>query len=342
MIKKILLGILITTILAGGATTYLAWIYIFKPNSANNQPQTLYIRSHDNFDSLIVKLKEEKLLMDIETFEWTAKKMNLPNHIYGGRYILEAGVNNKALVTLLRAGSQTPIMVTFNNVRTKEQLAQKFSEQLETDSAEIAERLHNVQYAQKFGFTQDNFACMFIPNTYELYWNISPDELFERFNKEYNTFWNTERKAQAKKLKLSPIDVSILASIVEKESAVLKEYPIIAGVYINRILGGIPLQADPTVVFAIGDFSIKRVLHKHLEVNSPYNTYKHRGLPPGPIGVPSPQAINSVLNRDSHNYLYFCAKDDFSGQHVFAKTLRQHNVNARLYRKALSKRNIYK
>ncbi len=342
MIKRFLLIIALICILALSIIGWLAWKYIYKSNvEIDNKQRSFYLYTGDNFDSLLFRLNKQQILVDLESFVWVAKKMNLPNHVYAGRYLVHEGLNNRELVNLLRSGIQTPVKITFHNVRTKKELAGELAMQIELDSLAIAQPLHNEAYAKKFGFTKENFACMFIPNTYEVYWNISTDGLFERFSREYKKFWTDARLKKAEKIGLTPVEVSILASIIEKESSYIDEFPVIAGVYLNRINRRMPLQADPTIVFAIGDFSIKRVLHKHLEIKSPYNTYKNRGLPPGPICLPSIQAINSVLNKKSHNYLYFCAKDDFSGKHVFSKTLRQHNQNARRYRNALNKRRIY-
>jgi UPF0755 protein len=342
MMKRIIIAIVIITIIAGSLVGYLAWKFVFSPNTSNQKEISFYIKHSDSFETLKIQLVKQNIVDDIESFSWLAQKMNLPNHIYSGRYIIKPELNNKELIELLRSGQQTPIKITFNNIRTKEQLASKLSTEIEPDSAEIAEFLHNATIATKYGFTNETFLCMFIPNTYEVYWDISVQQLFDRMKKEFDRFWSSEKRQKAMSIGLSPVEVSILASIVQKESSFIDEYNKIAGVYYNRLKRGIKLQADPTVVFAAGDFSIKRVLHKHLAIDSPYNTYKYSGLPPGPISLPSIQAINSVLNKSSHNYLYFCAKDDFSGKHVFAKTLRQHNVNARLYRKALNQRKIYK
>lgn len=340
--KKIIVYLLIITLIATGIVGYLAWKYIYKSNTGHTEEISFYITHKDNFNSVLRKLKDNKIIKDAASFEWVANKMNLPNHIYSGRYIIKAGLNNRELIELLRSGQQTPVKITFNNIRTKPRLAERLASQIEPDSTEIAELLHNGSIAKKYGFDNESFLCMFIPNTYEVYWDISTEQLFDRMEKEYHRFWSDEKLQKAKNLGLTPVEVSILASIVQKESSFIEEYDEIAGVYYNRLKKGMKLQADPTVVFATGDFGIKRVLHKHLETDSPYNTYKYKGLPPGPISLPSIQAINSVLNKSSHNYLYFCAKDDFSGKHVFAKTLRQHNQNARLYRIALNKRKIYK
>ncbi len=342
MLKRIIIFLFVAIFISLAVMGYLGWKYVYKSNVNISADQvSFYIYSTDNYKDVANRLDSLNIVEDAETFDWIAKKMNFPNHVYPGHYILQNGMNNRDLVKLLRSGKQTPIQITFNNIRTRPQLAGVLANQIEPDSAPIAEQMLNAEYAQKFGFNNENFGCMFLPNTYEVYWDINTDQLFQRFYKEYNRFWTAEKRAKAKTLGLSPIEVSILASIVEKETSIIEEYPVIAGVYLNRLKRRMPLQADPTIIFALKDFTIKRVLNKHLEIKSPYNTYKNRGLPPGPICIPSIQAINSVLNNKSHNYLYFCAKDDFSGKHVFAKTLRQHNQNARMYRKALNKRKIY-
>lgn len=342
MMKRIIIVIVFITIIAGSLVGYLAWKYVYSPNTRNQQEVSFYIRHSDNFESVKAQLLKQNIVIDMESFNWLAQKMNLPNHIYSGRYIIEPGLNNRDLIELLRSGQQTPIKITFNNIRTKKQLASRLSAEIEPDSAEIAELLYNKAIAAKYGFNDETILCMFIPNTYEIYWDISAEQLFNRMKKEYERFWSSEKKQKAKSLGLTPVEVGILASIVQKESSFLNEYNKIAGVYYNRLKRGMRLQADPTVVYAAGDFSIKRVLLKHLTIDSRYNTYKYKGLPPGPISLPSIQAINSVLNKSSHNYLYFCAKDDFSGKHVFSKTLKQHNQNARLYRRALNNKRIYK
>ncbi|MGL4992681.1 MAG: endolytic transglycosylase MltG [Bacteroidales bacterium] len=240
----------------------------------------------------------------------------------------------------LKHGLETPISFVFNNLRTKEQFAKRSSEQLLVDSASLASKLNNPEFCAQYGFTPQTIPAIFIPNTYELYWKTSAEALIKRMKREYDRFWNEERLNKAQQIGLTPIQVATLASIVEEESAQQRERPRIAGLYLNRIKIGMPLQADPTVKFALQDFSIRRVLKEHLEHNSEYNTYKHAGLPPGPIRIVSIQAIESVLNREKHNYIYMCAKEDFSGSHNFAATYDQHLKNAARYRRALDKRNI--
>ena len=243
---------------------------------------------------------------------------------------------------MLRSGSQTPVKFTFNNIRTLEQFCQCVDEQLEIDSTELLNTVVNNPHLKELGFNKYTIPTLFIPNTYELYWNINAEEFIEKMLKEYNRFWNEERLKKAENIKLSPVEVSVLASIVDKETTKVGEMPRIAGVYLNRLNKNWLLQADPTLVFAHGDFEMKRVLDVHKEIESPYNTYKYVGLPPGPICLPSIAAIDAVLNAENHKYMYFCAKDDMSGYHVFARTMREHNINANKYRKALNKKRIWK
>jgi len=243
---------------------------------------------------------------------------------------------------MLKSGNQEPVKLRFQNLRMKENLAGFVSKKLELDSTKLVSLLDSDQLIHKYGFNKDNIYAMFIPNSYEVYWNTDADQFFERMNDEYQKFWTDERKSKAEKIGLSPIQVSILAAIVDAEALHDDEMPTIAGLYMNRYKKGTPLQADPTVIFANKDFTIKRVLNKYLSKESPYNTYRHSGLPPGPIMMPSINAIDAVLNYKKHNYIYMCAKEDFSGYHNFAVTAAEHQANARRFQQALDKLNIKK
>ena len=241
----------------------------------------------------------------------------------------------------MRSGKQTPIKVTFNNLRNKEQLAGKIASQIEADSLSILNYITDTIFLNKLQLNTDNVACLFIPNTYEFYWNTSVEGFVNRMVKEYSNFWNSSRKKKAAEIKLNYYQVAVLASIVEKEQSIKRdERPEIAGVYLNRLKKRMKLESDPTLIFALGDFTIKRVLNKDKKVESPFNTYKNKGLPPGPICIPSINAIDAVLNASEHNYIFMCAKEDFTGYHNFAKTYAKHLVNARKYQKALNKRKI--
>ena len=315
---------------------------IMDPNVTTNEDYSLYIYSDDDFNTIKEKLYSDSLIIDKKSFEWLAKKLDYPQYIKSGHYVIKDGLNNNRLLNTLRSGSQTPVDFTFNNMRSIEQLAKRIDEQLEIDSTAFLKALKEHPTLKEMGFDNEKYAALFIPNTYELYWNIDADDFIEKMINEYNRFWNDERMNKAESIGLNPIEISILASIVDKETIKTSEMPRIAGVYLNRLKKNWLLQADPTLVFALGDYEIKRVLDIHKEIESPYNTYKYIGLPPGPICIPSIAAIDAVLNAENHKYFYFCAKDDLSGYHVFARNMKEHNANAERYRKALNKKKIYR
>lgn len=285
-------------------------------------------------------LKSEGFLKDTVDFMAMARRFDYRNP-KPGHYKLEKGMTFRSLLGKLRTGNQTPVRVTFNNIRSLERLAGSVSKFIEADSASLLAAFKSGTVASEYGFDKADFISMFIPDTYELYWTVTPEEFIARMNKEYERFWSAgERDAKRKSLGLSRKEVSTLASIVIEESKYVPEQPRIAGVYINRLRKNMPLQADPTVKYAVGDPTLKRILFKHLELESPYNTYKHTGLPPGPIYCPPKSAIDAVLDYEKHNYLYFCASPDLSGRHRFATTLSQHNANAKQYAAALDRAGI--
>ena len=294
---------------------------------------SFYIHTNSDYQQVRDDLIAMNVLVSKRAFDWLAKKSHYDENVHPGRYILTDGMTNQKLINMLRMGYQTPVKVVFNNMRTVEQLAGRISEQIEADSTSIIEEIYQNENVD---------ATTFIPNTYEFYWNTGADVFVEKMIAEHKRFWNETRLQKAKDLKLTPKQVSILASIVDKETTKTSEMPRIAGVYINRLKLRWPLQADPTLVFALGDYNIRRVLDVHKNIDSPYNTYKYPGLPPGPICIPSIAAIDAVLNAEKHKYYYFCAKDDLSGYHVFAKNITEHNKNAEKYRRALNKNKIYK
>ena len=309
--------------------------YITKPiiQTENGENVSLYIPTGADYQYVKDKIIAMNVLKSEKAFNWLAKKTNYDENVHPGRYVLVDGMTNQQLITMLRMGYQTPVKVVFNNMRTIEQLAGRISEQIEADSTSIVDAI----YAN-----DDVDATTFIPNTYEFYWNTTAEDFVNKMLVEYKRFWNETRLEKAKNIKLSQKEVSILASIIDKETTKTSEMPRIAGVYMNRLNKRWPLQADPTLIFALGDYNIRRVLDVHKNIDSPYNTYKYAGLPPGPICIPSIAAIDAVLNAEKHNYFYFCAKDDLSGYHVFASNINEHNRNAERYRKALNKNKIYK
>jgi UPF0755 protein len=340
--------LLIITLISitGVAISCVVGIYftLYSPNFNihGSQPKYIYIyETGKDFDSLCRTLKDSIGCKQMRAFEWLSKMRAYPTNIKSGRYAVEPDMSVHSLLNSLRLGKQAPVRLTFNNVRTLYELSDRISEQLMLDSAALMRELTDEQKCANLGFTTETIGVLFLPDTYEVWWNISAEKLIARMKREYDAFWTEARRKKAASLHLSPIEVSILASIVEEETSVTEEYPIVAGLYINRLFKGMLLQADPTVKYAVGDFTLKRILTVHLETESPYNTYLHAGLPPGPIRIPSPKSINAVLDRTVHHYIYMCAKDDFSGRHNFAVTLSEHNRNAEAYRRELNRRGIY-
>lgn len=344
--KSLLFRILVITgiilLIAGAVTAYKAYTILYKANVILNGKKSayLYIRTGADFGEVADKLSSEKIISDPKSFDWLADYKDYKKHIKPGKYLITNGMNNNELINMLKSGRQETVKLVFNNVRTKYQLAGKISKQLEADSVSIINVLKDSAYLKKFGFTTENAIVVFIPNTYEMYWNTSASQLFEKMNDNYKTFWTASRKEKAKAAGLTPIEIEIIASIVQEETAQFSEMSTIAGLYINRIHKGMKLEADPTVKFAVGDFTIKRVLKKHLQTESPYNTYRVKGLPPGPISFPDPRIIDKTLNFEKTDYIYMCAKEDFSGFHNFAKTGAEHAANARRYQNALNKLKI--
>ncbi|WP_436415484.1 endolytic transglycosylase MltG [Petrimonas sp.] len=312
---------------------------IFKPFNLE-ETAYIYIDKEKNYEDVVSQLKKMNLPSE-QMFRILAERMNYPANVKTGRYAVKDGMTMPDVIRTLRSGNQTPVSITFNNMRTKENLAGRISQQLMMDSTELLNALNNEAKINDLGFNDATVVAMFIPNTYEVYWDTGVNSFLDRMNKEFDRFWNADRKTKAEKLGLSPIQVSTLASIVEEEATYSDEYPIVAGLYMNRLRKGMRLEADPTVKFAVGDFSLRRILFRHLEIESPYNTYKNTGLPPGPIRIPSIKAIDGTLSPQSHNYLFMCAKDDLSGRHNFAITHAEHARNAAAYQRALNERKIY-
>lgn len=340
-LKKIILLIFSLLIIIAGVFAFNYYNKIYKPNTV--QEGFLYIPSGSDFKN--VENLVRPFLKRVKPFTWVANKKNYPNTIKPGKYFISEGMNNNELINLLRSGKQTPIKLSFNNQDTFQKLAGRISEQIEADSISLLKVFTDSMFISKAGFNSKTSIGMYIPNTYQFYWNTSAENFQQKMLKEYNRFWNENRIQKAKKLNLSKIQVITLASIVQKETALVKERPIVAGLYLNRFTNKWPLQADPTIIFALkqqtgDDIVIKRVLTKDLSINSPYNTYKNIGLPPGPIAMPDISSIDAVLNPAKHDYYYMCASITSIGQHEFAKTLSQHNRNAAKYQKWLSKQGV--
>jgi UPF0755 protein len=341
--KKLLLVLLISgSVLAISMTFYFYQVFL-SPNTLQDKQEVyqLKIPSGSVYAQVADQLYEEKVINDALSFSFVAKLLGYQETVKPGLYQVEPNMSNLDLVRMLRSGRQTPVQVTFNTIRTKEELAEKITANLEVSEAQFLALLQDSVYIRSFDVEEETVLSLFIPNTYEFWWNTTAEELFERMHQEYQKFWTEERKGKAAALGLSQKEVSTLASIVQAESQKSDERPRIAGVYLNRLRTRMPLQADPTLVFAAGDFTIKRLTAKQMAIDSPYNTYKYAGLPPGPINLPDINSLDAVLNAESHEYLYFCAKEDFSGYHSFAVNYNEHLSNARRYQRALNAANIY-
>ena len=335
-------ALVLVILLAAGA---LALYFIFlTPNIRPVKPQSpfVFIATGSTPENVFAELDSSVTFSSKFSFRMAAKLMRYPVNIYPGRYQVHSGMTNLELLKMLRSGRQSLVNLVFHNLRTKQQFAERIGEQIEVSEDSLLYLMRDTDFLADYNVDTNTVLTLFIPNTYEFFWNTSGRQFFKRMKTEYDKFWNEERKQKASQLGLTPSEVTTVASIVEQETQRNDEKPIIAGVYLNRLKKNWNLEADPTLVFALGDFSIKRVLSEYKKIDSPYNTYKYSGLPPGPICIPSIISIDAVLNRFPHNYLYFCARDDFSGYHVFASTYEQHQVNARRFHKALNQRGILK
>jgi UPF0755 protein len=334
-------ALVITTTVVATLTFYFWQV----SNSANlnvdgKKTFVLYIPTGGTYKNVVDSLHKHKMITDEISFQFLSKWMSYPEKVKAGRYEIKPNSGNKEVLSRLRKGEQNDVRLTFNNVRLKSDLIKKMGEKFEFKTEDLVEMLRNPEACQKYGFDTTTIMCMFLPNTYFVRWTTTPEKFMDRMHDEYKKYWTDEKLQQAKAINMTPTQVAILASIVQSETNKVDEMPRVAGAYINRMAINMPLQADPTVKFAVGDFTLRRILFKHLAVVSPYNTYKVTGLPPGPIALPEPNALNAVLNYERHKYVYFCAKEDFSGYHNFAETLQEHNNNARIFQEALNKANI--
>jgi len=300
----------------------------------------IFIDEEKDYDAVLNHLNSVAGIKNIKLFEQLAAYMKYPQNIKTGKYEINPKLSYLELARMLRNGNQVPIKFTFNNIRFKKDFAEKAGNQFLFGQEVLFEKLNSQEVCQSLGFDTTTIMTMFLPNTYEIYWTVSVTQFLERMKKEHDRFWNEQRLKKAREIPLSPVEVSILASIVEEETADQSEFSVVAGLYINRLRKGMLLQADPTLKFAAGNFELKRILYVHFEIDSPYNTYKNQGLPPGPIRIPSISGIEAVLNYSHHNYLFMVAKEDFSGKHNFAVTLSEHNRNAKRYHGALDRNGV--
>ncbi|WP_291965284.1 endolytic transglycosylase MltG [Maribacter sp.] len=334
-IKRILLGVVLLGLIGGGVFAYTVYGTFFTPNTNfNNEEAIVFIPTDADVNDLKERLSP--VLKNFDSFESTAERKGYLNNIKAGKYSISKGMNNNEIVNSLRSRN-LPVKVSFNNQENINDLAGRIASQIEADSASLVAAFNDKEFLEENGFDDANKISLYIPNSYEFFWNTSAASFRGRMLKEYNRFWTDERKEKAIALGLKPNEVIALASIVHKETAKVDERPTVAGVYLNRLRKRMLLQADPTVIYAIkketGNFDtvIKRVLYRDLEMDSPYNTYKYAGLPPGPIAMPDITAIDAVLNPKKHNYYYFVANVEKFGYHMFAENLMQHNRNKAQY-----------
>jgi len=333
-LKKILAIVSVVLVTVASVYGYMIYRDIFAANT-NFDKKEIYVNIPTDSDFEKVVALMAPVVKDIERFKMVAEKKSYTHNVKAGRFLIKKGMNSNEIINSLR--QNVPVDLAFNNQERLEDFAGRIATQIEADSLSLLDSFRDKKFLEENGFTEENVLSMFIPNSYEFFWNISADKFRDRMAKEYRKFWTAERIAKAEKLNLTPIQVSILASIVHKETVKKDERPRVAGVYLNRLDRGMKLEADPTVIYAVkkssGDFNrvIKRVLYKDLETNSPYNTYKYEGLPPGPIAMPDITALDAVLNPEKHNYIYFCASVTNFGYHEFAVTPAQHEVNRQKY-----------
>lgn len=325
----------------------LVYYYLFSSLSAQADTYYIYIDTDDTQDSVVAKLRPAATSHGLAGFATLARHSSYADNIRTGRYAVRPGEGAFTVLRHLKNGVQEPVRLTIPEARTMDRMAGAISKRLMLDSAEVAAAFADAEFLAKYGCDTATLAALFVPNTYEVYWNTTLDHFMERMEREHAAFWNDGRKRKAQALGLTETEVATLASIVDEETANTAEKPMVAGMYYNRLKlrnaeypDGMPLQADPTIKFAWKDFALRRIYHKLLAIDSPYNTYKNTGLPPGPIKVASVKGIDAVLGLTRHDYLYMCAKEDFSGTHNFARTYQEHLKNAAKYAKALNERGI--
>lgn len=313
--------------------------------SRDGEPHYVYVYPETTLDSLLISLQkdyvigsERSLKLHSKWMKWTSAERPF---VRTGRYLVPAETADIQLIRMFRSGDQKPIQLTFNNIRTREQLAARLGAQLMIDSASIISKLEDDAYLQQFGLRKETAVCLFLPDTYEMWWDISADQLFHRMATIHDSFWNADRLSKAEALQLTPEEVTTIASIVEEETNRDEDKPIIAGLYMNRLRIGMPMQSCPTIKFALQDFSLRRITYEHLKTESAYNTYIHPGLPPGPIRIPQKKTIDFTLNPTPSNFLYMCASTKFDGTHHFSSSYASHAAYAAAYQRELNRRKIY-
>lgn len=340
--RRFLIGIASLFITAAVIGVAAGYSYLFAPQFRLSKPAYVYVDRDDTVDSLYHKVQSAGNPKSMRGFRWMIqyRDMQVPPHT--GRYVIRPDENVYHVFSRLYRGYQEPMNLTIGSSRTMDRLAGSIGRKLMVDSAEIAALMSDAGFLQQIGYTQETLPALIIPDTYQVRWDISVEDFFKRMQKEHKRFWNEERTAKAQVLGMTPQEVCTLASIVEEETNNQAEKPMVAGLYINRLRMGMALQADPTIKFALQNFALRRITNTDLQVDSPYNTYLYAGLPPGPIRIATPAGIDAVLNYTPHDYIYMCAKEDFSGTHNFATNYSEHLRNAAKYQKALNERKIYR
>ena len=341
--RKVILLVAIALLALAGVLGWKFWKQVFGPGPAFNEPvMALLIPTGADLDQVVDSLIANGMIVDEKAFRLIAERKKYSHRVKPGRYVVASGTSLNELINKLRSGEQDPVRITFNTIRRLPELAGKVAGYLECDSVTMLKVLLDPAVAQEYGFTQEEFIGMFIPDTYEMWWTETPRDFVARMAREYKGYWTEERKQKAAARKLDQSEVSVLASIVQAETGARSDAPTIAGVYLNRLRIGMPLQADPTLKYALGLDTVSRILNIDKQIDSPYNTYLHSGLPPGPINLPEKTYLDAVLNATDHDYLYFCASETLDGHSNFAKTYEQHLVHARRYHRALNERGIYR
>jgi UPF0755 protein len=343
MAKKRRKGKIIGRLILLALVAFSVFIYMkfFRSNTGDFKETTyIYLKKDAQYENLIKQIKKENVVRDLSSFESMAKTMNLQANIHPGKYKFKQGMSNYTMIKKLRSGDQEVVKIVVNKLRTKKQIAEHLADKIEANPKDFLQLFDDNEYLKQFDLDSNNVQCLVMPYTYDVYWNTSAADVMEKMAKAYRRFWTNERKQKAKSWGLSQSEVITIASIVDEETNQNDEKGNVASVYLNRIKKGMKLQADPTARFGYGDFTIHRVLNKHIRHKSPWNTYVVEGIPPGPICTPQPSSITAVLNAPKTDYIFFCAKEDFSGYHNFATNGAEHEANARKFREAMNKRGI--
>lgn len=337
MVKRLIAIVFLLGVVIGG---YLGWRLLMAPNITDKRV-SVKIPTGSNYEDVLRILYDNNIIKDHWGFETVAKLKDYGSKVNSGYYVFNQNMNNRQIVNILKYGWQTPVKLVIYNIRTREDFAGLVGRTLEIDSVQMLEKLNNPAFSKEFYLDTNKILSLFIVDNYEFYWNVSMEKFIEKMQASYKTYWSKERKAKATDLNMTPAQVTTLASIVEKEVIFDKEMPTVAGVYLNRIKIGMPLQADPTLVFGLRDFDARRVTSVHKDYDSPYNTYMYAGLPPGPICMPRKKSIDAVLNHEDHQYIYFCANPDMSGYSIFSKTYEEQMRVAAQYRRKMDAMNIH-